>query len=206
LNVGGKLVAKDQDLYGDQEYMKPHDGDRITAGDDVECGMRIETVEGGLKLSFEGQLRGFYRFALKRPPIFYRNEYVFTDAPRFHQKYGLRTEKSFKDKMAFLASIVVLPGAERFSFSRGNETLAQDEVGQPRQRRGQTAGKPAPDRVEFMAGGKKQWGLSGLRVPEGSNCNLFVDGRQFFITLLDGKGAGMEQERWYEFEADWESK
>jgi hypothetical protein len=61
------------------------------------------------------------------------------------------------------------------------------------ERRGQTKGKPAPERVEFLAGGAKQWGLSGLRVPEGSDCNFFIHGRQFFITFLDGKGAAMEQ-------------
>ncbi|MGD0091581.1 MAG: alpha-amylase family glycosyl hydrolase [Planctomycetota bacterium] len=199
------LVAKDHDLYGDQEYLKPHDGDRIAAGDDVECNMRIKETKAGLRLSFEGQLRGFQRFALKRPPILYRNEYVFTDGPNFHQRYGFRTEKSFTDVTAFLASIVQLPGAERFRIARGNETVTEDEVGHARERRGLTACLPAPDRIEFLAGGKKQWGLSGLSVPKGSNCKLFVDGRQFFITFLDGKGAGMEQGRWYEFEVDWVS-
>ncbi|MCY3022956.1 MAG: alpha-amylase family glycosyl hydrolase [Planctomycetota bacterium] len=206
LFVDGKVVAKDHDLYGDQEYMKASESDRIAAGDDVECSLRIEKVEGGLKLSFEGQLRGFWRFALKKPPIWFRNEYVFTDAPRFHQKYAFRTEKTFKDKNAFLAAIVQLPSAERFRFARGNESIVEDVVGQGTERRGQTKGKPAPERVEFLAGGARQWGLSGLRVPEGSDCNLFIHGRQFFITFLDGKGAAMEQGKWYEFEADWEAE
>jgi len=205
LFVDGKVVAKDHDLYGDQEYMKASDSDRIAAGDDVECSLRIEKVEGGLKLSFEGQLRGFWRFALKRPPIWFRNEYVFTDAPRFHQKWSFRTEKTFKDKNAFLAAIVHVPGADRFRFLRGNDTLAEGGVGEGKARLGETRGKPAPERVEFLAGGAKQWGFTGLRVPEGADCNVFAHGRQFFVVLLDGKGSGMEQGRWYEFEADWDT-
>jgi hypothetical protein len=35
-------------------------------------------------------------------------------------------------------------------------------------------------------------------------CNTFVHGRQFFITLLDGKGSGMDEGRWYEFESEWD--
>lgn len=197
------LVAKDHDLYGDQEYMKASDSDRIAAGDDVECSLRIEKAENGLKLSFEGQLRGFWRFALKKPPIWFRNEYTFTDAPRFHQKWSFRTEKSFKDKNAFLAAIAHLPSANRFRFLRGNDVVGEGGVGEGKARLGETRGQPAPERVEFLAGGAKQFGLYGLRVPEGSDCNLFVHGRQFFITLLDGKGSGMEQGKWYEFEAEW---
>jgi hypothetical protein len=215
LTAGGKLLVKDHDLYGDQEYMKASDSDRIAVSNDVECSLRIEKVENGLRLSFEGQLRGFGRFALKKPPIWFRNEYVFTDAPRFHQKWAFRTEKTFKDKTAFLSAIVYLPSAERFRFLRGvgrssgspgdpeGRPTAEDLVGQGNDRRGQTKGKPAPDCVEFFAQGAGQGGLAGLRVPEGTDCNLFVSGRQFFITLLDGKGAAMEEGRWYEFEADW---
>jgi hypothetical protein len=203
LFVDGKVVAKDHDLYGDQEYFKPHEDSRIAAANDVESSLRIEKVEGGLKLSFEGQLRGFQRFSLKKPPLWFRNEYVFTDAPGFRQKWAFRTEKTFKDKAAFLAAVVNLPSAERFRTSRGNEAPAEDAVGQTDKRRGETRGKPAPERVEFLAGGKPQFALTSLRMPEGSDCNVFVHGRQFFITLLDGKTVGLEQGKWYEFEAEW---
>jgi hypothetical protein len=202
----GKLVAKDQDFYGDQEYFKPKEDSRITAGNDVECGLRIENIEGGLKLSFEGQLRGFQRFALMRPPLWFRNEMTFTDAPTFHQKYAFRTEKSFKDKAAFLTSIVQIPSADTFRFLRGNEALTDDAIGQTNKRRGETRGKPAPERAEFLSGGKPQFALSSLRMPAGSDCNVFINGRQFFITLLDGKTAAMDQGKWYEFEADWGSE
>jgi len=215
LTAGGKLLAKNHDLYGDQAYMKAPDADRIAASNDVECSLRIEKAENGLRLSFEGQLRGFERFALKKPPIWFRNEYVFTDAPRFHQKWAFRTEKTFKDKTAFLSAIVQLPAADRFRFLRGKDMVAEDTVGQGNDRSGQTKGQPAYEKREvrneerellatFFSHSSLLSPLSlSVRVPEGADCNLFVSGRQFFITLLDGSGAAMEQGRWYEFEADW---
>jgi len=234
------LLAANHDLYGDQQYFELPRARRIQAANDVECGIRIWKAEDGLHLGFEGQLRGFNRFALKRPPLWYRNEYVFTDAPRFRQRWAFRTEKTFKDKQAFLAWYVLLPEANRFRFLRTlpkvpnlregaapplpnvpdvregkREVLAEDVVGEGGPRRGQTRGKPAPDRIQFLVqnppGGSKppggyerQWGLVNLKTPKGCECNVFVHGRQFFITLLDGKGAAMEAGRWYEFQADWE--
>ena len=202
LTVNGRIVVKNHDMYGDQEYMQAADDDRISVNNDVECALRIEKQNNDLKLSFEGQLRGFGRFALKRPPILFRNEYVFNDAPSFHQKWAFCTEKTFKEKTAFLATILS-PDADHFHFTRGNEKICEDAVGQSSARCGQTKGKPAPDSVEFTTGATRQLCLKGLRVPEGSDCNLFISGNTFFITLLDGKGSSMEQGRWYEFEADW---
>jgi len=206
LFVGGKVVAKDHDLYGDQAHFELPHARRIQAANDVECGIRTWKADDGLHLSFEGQLRGFNRFALKRPPLWYRNEYVFADKPTFTQKWAFRTEKSFKDKTAFLASFLLLPDADRFRFSRDGEPLADDAVGEGGARRGQTTGAPAPGRIEFLKDGKPLFGLAGLKTPEGSTPNVFAHGRQFFITLLDGKGAQMEAGKWYEFSADWQVK
>ncbi|HEY3319108.1 MAG TPA: alpha-amylase family glycosyl hydrolase [Planctomycetota bacterium] len=213
-SADGKLVAADQDLYGDQEYFHASDSNRIEASSDVECGLRIEKLENGLKLSFEGQLRGFQRFALKKPPLWFRNEFIFTDAPRFHQTWAFKTEKSFKDKKAFLSAIIHLPAgteagatrADRFRFTRGKDVLAEESFADARGRRGQTAGQPAPETMEFSTGGKKLCSLSDLRVPEGSACNVFIDGRQFFITLIEGDHAGLDEGRWYEFQADWQAE
>ena len=206
LIVGDKVVAKEHDLYGDQEYFHAGDSSRIAAGNDVESGIRIWAAKEWkeLHLSFEGQLRGFGRFDLKRPPLWYRNEYVFTDKPTFKQKWAFRTEKSFKDKTAFLAAIVQLPEADRFRFLRDGEAIAEDAVEEGGPRRGQTKGGPAPGRVEFLKDGKVLFGLTGLTAPEDSSPNVFVHGRQFFIALLDGKSSGMNEGRWYEFEAEWQ--
>ncbi len=203
LFVGDKAIAVDHDLYGDQAYFAHPRARRMEAQNDVECGIRIWPADDGLHLRFEGQLRGFNRFALKRPPLWYRNEYIFTDGPRFTQRWAFRTEKAFKDKTAFLAWFLRLPASDRFRFLRGGKAVAEDAVGQGGPRRGETRGGPPPDAVEFLAGGKPQWRLARLTVPEGSAPNVFVHGTQFFVTLLDGKASGMEAGRWYEFGAEW---
>jgi len=203
LFAGGKLLAKDHDLYGDQQFFAMRTTPRIAASNDVESGIRIWQSDDGLHLAFEGQLRGFGRFEIRRPPIWYRTEYVFTDKPAFTQKWAFRTQRAFEDKTAFLAAIVQLPEADRFRFLRDGKTLADDAVGQGGPRRGQTAGGPPPDRVEFLRAGKLLFALAGLRTPGGVKPNVFVHGRQFFVTLLDGKGAAMDAGRWYQFEAEW---
>ncbi|HRT96073.1 MAG TPA: alpha-amylase family glycosyl hydrolase, partial [Planctomycetota bacterium] len=128
LFVGDKVVAKEHDLYGDQEFFKPHESPRIAASNDVESGIRIWKADDGLHLAFEGQLRGFGRFELRRPPLWYRTEYVFTDKPAFKQKWAFRSEKAFKDKSAFLAAIVQLPEADRFRFSNLPQVANPREV------------------------------------------------------------------------------
>lgn len=203
LFVGDSVVAKEHDLYGDQEFFKPHESPRIAASNDVESGIRIWKADDGLHLAFEGQLRGFQRFELRRPPLWYRTEYVFTDKPAFRQKWAFRSEKGFQDKTAFLAAVVQLPDADRFRFIRDGKVLAEDAVGNGGERRGQTSGGPAPERIEFLKDGKPVFSLSGLKSPAGARPNIFVHGRQFFVALLDGKGAAMDEGRWYEFEADW---
>jgi hypothetical protein len=214
LIIGDKVAAKEHDLYGDQEYFHAGDASRIAAGNDVESGIRIWKADDGLHLAFEGQLRGFGRFDLKRPPLWYRNEYVFTDAPRFKQKWAFRTEKSFKDRTAFLASIVQLPEADRFRFLRSSlpkvpdlrevTVVSEGLVGEGGQRRGEMKGKPTPDRIEFLAGGKTQFSLRDIKTPPGCDPNVFVHGRQSFVTLLDGTNAVMQEGTWYEFELDWD--
>ncbi len=52
--------------------------------------------------------------ALKRPPVLFRNEFVFGSGPRFAQTYAFRVDKGFQGKPAFLASILTLPAAGRF--------------------------------------------------------------------------------------------
>ncbi|MFP4055591.1 MAG: alpha-amylase family glycosyl hydrolase [Candidatus Brocadiia bacterium] len=203
LIVGGKQCVVDHDLYGDQAYFAHPRARRVEAQNDVESGIGLWRAEDGLHLRFEGQLRGFSRFALQRPPLWYRNEYVFTDAPRFTQRWAFRTEKTFEEKTAFLAWFLRLPASDRFRLLRGGEVVAEGPVGQGGSRRGETGGGSPPGAIEFLAGGEPQWRLCGLNTPREAGLNVFVHGRNVFITLLDGKGSGMEAGRWYEFEAAW---
>jgi hypothetical protein len=202
LRVGGAVVLENQDLYGDQEFFasKSQNTSRIQAGDDVECGIRIQRADDGLHLSFAGQLRGTYRFALHRPPLWYRNEFVFSDRPQFQQSWAFRTEQTFRDKKAFLCYWIPQVNLDRFRFSRAGRVVAEDAVEESSARRGQTKGKATPDTVVFQLQGKPALRLTHLQTPAGCDSNLFMQGRKFFLTALEGSHASLEAGRWYEFQ------
>ena len=101
--------------------------------------------------------------------------YAFTDKPAFKRKWAFRSEKGFRDKTAFLAAVVQLLDADRFRVIRSNlprvanpREGTDDAVREGGVHRGQTAGGPAPERTEFLKGGKPLFALSGLKTPEGS--------------------------------------
>jgi hypothetical protein len=203
LRIGDQAIATDHDFYGDRKYFEGRNARRMQAANDVECGIRISLDGSALHLSFEGQLRGFNRFATMRQPVWYRNEYIFTDSPSFTQKWSFRTEKSFENEEAFLASSLKLPLDYQFQFSRNGQVLTDDTVTNSGQRGYQTKGNPAPDNITFTHGGKRQWHLENLKTPDDHDCNIFVAGDLFFIALLDGAGESMKEGQWYEFQADW---
>jgi hypothetical protein len=203
LRIEDRVVAMNHDFYGDQKYFEVRGANRMQAANDVECGIQISLNGSSLRLSFEGQLRGFHRFATMNPPVWYRNEYIFTDSPSFVQKWAFRTEKSFENEEAFLASFLKLPSDYRFQFSRNGQILVEDNVADSGQRIYQTKGRSAPDNITFSHESKEQWSLENLKTPEGCDCNIFVAGDLFFIALLDGAGASMQERQWYEFQADW---
>ncbi len=204
LRAGATLCAEGQELYGDQEYFSTRDSRRMSSGSDVESGVRLWTAADGLHLAFEGQLRGDYRFALKRPPVWYRNEFVFPDAPRFTQSWALRTEKDIQGKPAFLAYFVGRTNADQFRFERAGQTISEGKMESSSGRRGLTA--QLPDTARLFREGRPLWTMSGMRTPDNAECKCFVNGRQFFITLLDGKAPVMQAKRWYEFQATWSVK
>ncbi len=203
LVVGGKVLAADHDLYGDQPYFELRRAGRIAAGNDVECGIKVWAEGGKLHLRFEGQLRGFHRFSLKRPALWYRNEYVFDDGPNFTQRWAFRTQKPFEGQQAFLAAVVALPGVSGFRFLREGKAVGAGPVGEGGPRRAETKGDPPPEAVEFLDGGRVVLRLDALRAPAHPHVNFFVHARRFYATLLDGRGASMEAGKWYAFEARW---
>ena len=199
-----EVVAGDQDLYGDQPYFTNTHTTRMAAVNDVETGIRIWPAADGLHFHFEGQIRGSDRFALKRPPLWYRNEYVFSDAPRFTEDWAFHTEKTFTDQKAFLTFFLGRVFADHFSFSRGSQVIAEDAIieGESR-RRGETPGNSVPDTVTFLKNGQRAWSLEDLRTPPDTSCSVFMQANKLFVTLLNGAAASMDQARWYEFHASW---
>ncbi len=204
LRAGANLLAEGQDLYGDQEYFAIRDSSRVNAASDVESAVRLWTAADGLHLRFEGQLRGDARFALMRAPVSYRTEYVFSDAASFKQSWALSSEKEIKGKKAFLAMIIRRTDADRFRFERGGRVVSEGQLEATSGRRGLT--KEIPDTIRLSREGQPLWSWSCLQTPAGADCQCFVNGRQFFLTLLDGKSPTMQARRWYEFQATWSVK
>ena len=203
LRAGSNVLAENQDFYGDQAYFTPQPNARIDASSDVECAASVWAEADGFRLRFEGQLRGADRFALKRPPLWYRNEYVFTSAPRFTQRWAFRTERTFHNQKAFLSFFVGQVDAERFRFERAGQTLTEGPlVAGGAARQGQTQGPP--DTAVFGRSGKPSWSLTGLKVPTGADVHGFLQGHKLFLPLLDGAESSLQDNHWQEFEGTWD--
>ena len=198
--VGTDVLAREQDFYGDQEYFSTKEEKRMEASSDVECGARLWTAPDGLHLRFEGQLRGDYRFALKRPPLWFRNEYVFSSNARFTQRWAFRTEKTIKDQRAFLSNWFTVD-AERFRFERDGKPVTEDAIAQEMKRRGQTKGLATPDTILFVRNGKPSWSLTDVKASGTSN--FFMQASRLFVTALEGTSSVLDADRWYEFGVTW---
>jgi glycosidase len=178
--AGAASLVQDQDLYGDQAFMR-HLDETIRAANDVECGQTYLPAGQGLHVIFEGQLRAVDRFGIKRPPVWYRTEYVFTDAARFTQKWAFRTEKSFANQPASLAWCVTLPTVEGVGVGKEQRSV--------------------PDKITLSRQGTRQLTLEQIQLAAGSSCAL--DGNRLVLSLLDSPKASLEEGKWYESQADW---
>jgi hypothetical protein len=192
LRTAHGVVAENQDLYGERAYFPAWGGMR--ASEDVESGIRLWREGEALHLSFTGQIRGVDRFALKRPALFYRNEFAFTDSARFTERWAFRTEQDFHDQDALLAFCIGRVGGEKFTFGKLSGEIEDGEL-----RIGQTNGPDLPAEIRFS----DVLVLQDLHMPSETDCHLFMRGRSLFFTLLDGAAASLSSNRWYEFSADW---
>lgn len=199
-----RVLFARMNLYGDQEYFKCGDSDSISIADDAESGLAMRVDADGLHMTFMGQLRGFQRFALKRPPILYTNEYVFSDKPVFQFKHGLKAQKSFAGKKGFLSTICQMPEAGSFRCVSNGAALTEGSFGDGSgSRQGETKGK-VPARVEFLREGKPILRMGQLAVSGWPAVNVFAHGTQFFVTFLEGEAIGMDEKVPYELRGQWE--
>lgn len=204
--AAGERLAAGQDLYGDQAYFETRESGRATASSEGETGIRTWAAPDGLHLSFEGHLRGEHRFALKRPALLFRNEYVFGSGPSFAQRWSFRTEKAIRGVAVFLACNLREVAGDAFRFERGGSETARGPLGPGGTgRKGLAAGAP-PDTMRFERGGQALWSLRTVRSPDGVPVRAFVVGRMPFLTLLDGPGAALEEDRWYDFGWEWHTE
>ncbi len=198
--AGADVLLEDQDFYGDQEYFSTSRDGRMEASSDVECGARVWTSPDGLHLRFEGQIRGDDRFALKRPPLWYRHEFVFTRAPQFTQRWAFRTDRDVQNRKAFLSFIAGRVHADEYRFERGGQELSAGLLDATSNRRG--LAQAVPDTLHFLRAGQSEWALTDLRTPSDANAHCFMQGHKLFLTMLDGS-ASLSANRWYEFAAIW---
>lgn len=207
LRANGKTLARDWDLYGDQDYFRTEHASRMAASNEVESTIRFVRSPGrdnGFFLLFDGEIRGANRFARKRPGVSFHNQYHFDASAQIHQWWSFGTEKSFCDKKAFLAMWVEIPEADKVRFLRKDGSVSFEGVLAPsRERSGQTRSESAPDAIEFGGPGGVGFTLRLMTDPA-VPCNFFMQGRRLFGTLLDGQDASMDEGRRYAFVATWE--
>ena len=200
LCAGGETVLEDQDLYGDGEYMRVA-RHPIQAMNDVECGLTFARVPGGLRMLYEGQLRGMNRFSRKRPPVWFRNEYVFTGDARFRQKWVFRSDKPIENQDALLTWSTMLPAMDRFCFLRQGQVLLEKSFADSSSPAGKMEAGSVPDKVVLLRQGGLQLTLEQIRLAADSK--VFVRGRELCFALLDSKSAHLDGDVWYESEVVW---
>ena len=180
LRAGAATLVRDQDLFGDRA-LRARAGEVIRALHDVECGLTFAEAGSGIHLVFEGQLRGMDRFARRTPPIWYRTEYLITDAARFTQKWAFRAEKPVQNQAALLGLSMTLPES-------GRPPIGQERL-------------PVPERLALGRVGNTQLALERVEVPAGSGHAL--TGNQLVVSLLDSQQASLEEGKWHESRVDW---
>jgi hypothetical protein len=185
----GQQIIRQGDIYTDYGYGK--EKMRYAAGNDVEAGCRIVRDQDGktLRLRFEGQLRGFGRFDLLKPPVEYFTEYAFNDSTAFAMSCGVKTHRMPTNSKAFLSMFLPMPNVEQFAYFNKNgdeKPIAEGSnvniKGRSFQTRNLQNGQ-LPERVVLKDAGKTLLELTGLR---GEASNLFLDNKNFFITFDDG--------------------
>ena len=183
-HLAGTPVLAGCDLYTDYGY--GGEGIRYGASNDVEAACRIVQDGDTLRLRFEGQLRGFGRFELLRPPVEYFVEYALDDSPGFALSYGVKTSRQPPEGRAFLGAMFPLPEVETFEYFKEGEIITSGS------NVGNTGRTPEyrlndVDTVVLRAADKSL--LLHLSDIEG-DAKLFLNRQNFFITFDDGGEVG----------------
>lgn len=194
-----RLVVDQSDLYTDHGFAA--DRTRYGALNDVEAAVRIDQQGSRMRLRCEGQLRGFGRFDLLRPPVDYFCEYVLDDTASFRLSWGVRPQTAPGQPSAFVGWMLPVPELTRFAFRREGAALAEGPAGKSKGRLGQTRSlSPArlPDVVELANAQTTLLRLTDLESGPAALPNVFVDGHNVFVAFYDGaENAGGEgQWRW----------
>ncbi len=184
-----QVIVRGGDVYTDGGFTR--DRTRFSAGDDVEAYSRMWQEGESTHMHFEGQLRGFGRFDLLRPPIDYVMDYEFGNGPSFRMNCAIKPQAAPRGDFAFLSAMLPLPQMRSFRFATGERTPAEGDIGDGSARVGQTAllETPAlPDKVTIEGETGRLLDLTqieygGQRVPQ----NVFIHGQNLFFAWEDGE-------------------
>lgn len=194
-----RLIAEDGDLYSDAGFGAPRL--RYGAANDVEAGSLFQRLPGGrVRLRFAGRLRGFHRFDLPSAVLEYVLVYTLDPtAPTFQFSCALRTERPPTGDTAFLGCVLSTPTATNVAFtypSGKREEAALRNAGRRLLETKRRRPVSLPEAVRLTdSSGRLLLRFAHVHPfgPRPIN-NVFVDGRQFFLTWYDGpcdsKGAG----------------
>ena len=192
------LVVEGGDVYTDAGFSGQTT--RYAASNDVEAASRFHRKDGTLSLRFEGRLRGFNRFEKLDPPVDYTVEYTLDSGPSFRVAWAVKPRSAPFGDRSFLSIFLPVPGVSRFRYVHQATLLAEGGVGDDRTRATQTKlldPPRLPDHIELASETDRLLTLSDVRCGGSRPAeNVFVHGRNFFITWDDGAPLPGAEGKW----------
>jgi hypothetical protein len=190
-----RRVANLTQLYTDKGFENEK---KMSQEDDVEALVRIERAGSAVRMTFFGELRGFYRFDKMAHPIRFICGYTFDDAPAFRRTCAFNAESASSAPFAFLSQMMHAESVDRAVFADAAGDFLTGERGDGKARYAQTAKaadpKRLPTEVRLSDAAGERVRLGDLVWFGSKPANVFLHGGDFHIAWMDGppdnSGAG----------------
>ena len=181
-------------LYTDRGFSS----ERFAQENDVEATIRIQRNGDKLLLAFEGEMRGFQRFAKHKAGIRFKTRYLFDDSGEFRLELGAAPQVPPQKDGAYLAWMMTVPGAADVAFTDGVGEIAADKRGTGRVAQTAESGRlPTGIRIG-RDGGTLRLDAEQWTGPKPGN--VFMHGDQLHLAWRDGArgtlGNAGEAEAW----------
>jgi hypothetical protein len=181
-----RLLIENSDLYTDNGFGT--DRTRYAATNDVETSARFWREGENLHMTFEGQLRGSYRFDLLKPALRYRYDYTLNTGPSFRLSSGVLPTAPPRRQQTFLALLNRIPDMQRLRYWQNGAILSETAISNANQRVGETFNtlQPLPETIEILGADGPLLSLSDLSHGATPVRNVFAHGENFFLSWFDG--------------------
>ena len=199
-----RVIVAGGDLYTDHGFA--NDRTRYGAGNDVEVWSRVDQQEDGLHLTFNGRLRGMYRFDLLNPPVEYHLEYVLSDGPSFRFSSAVRPAAATRGDSVFLALQTQIPALRTLHYVLPGGRTVDAAIGDGKQRALQTIDLDppvTPTAVRFDGADGTLLQLDELTTSGAPLRNLFAHNTAFYSCWLDREPVPGPIGRWRQQSAVW---